>query len=138
MMALRICVGIFFALICSITWAEDEFDRPPISYSTSASRDPVALWLDRLSSGAESLIKDEHGSYLRAVLRALDIPESSQCLVFSKTSMQISYIGPQTPRAIYFNDTVYVGSVVGSPIIELTECRSTVRLRILHIGTSGE
>jgi len=33
--------------------------------------------------------------------------------------MQIPYIGPRTPRAIYFNDSVYVGMVVGSPIIEL-------------------
>ena len=99
--------------------ADDEFDRPPINYTSSQSQDPVAKWLERLKSGKETLEKDQHGSYLKAALKALEVPESSQCLVFSKTSLQITYISPQTPRAIYFNDSVYVGSVIGSPVIEL-------------------
>ena len=107
------------AVQCPIR-AEDEFENPPIAYHTSPSHDPVAQLLERLKAGTEKLESDSNGSYLQAVLKALDIPESSQCLVFSKTSMQIPYISPRTPRAIYFNDTVYVGSVMGSPIMELT------------------
>jgi hypothetical protein len=34
--------------------------------------------------------------------------------------LQISHISPRTPRAIYFNDSVYVGFVQGSNIMELT------------------
>jgi len=50
------------------------------------------------------------------VLRALDVPVSSQVLVFSKTSLQRDLISPRTPRAIYFNDSVYVGWVPGGDI----------------------
>ena len=34
---------------------------------------------------------------------------SSQMLVFSKTSLQRDRIAPRTPRALYFNDDVYIG-----------------------------
>jgi hypothetical protein len=39
----------------------------------------------------------------------LKVLDSSQMLVFSKTSMQRDRIAPRTPRALYFNDDVYVG-----------------------------
>jgi hypothetical protein len=98
---------------------DDDFEHPPISYYDSQSRDPVALLLDRLKSGQQELKPDARGSYLSDLLKALNVPESSQCLVFSKTSLQIPHIGPRTPRALYFNDSVYVGMVVGSPVMEL-------------------
>jgi hypothetical protein len=41
-------------------------------------------------------------------------------LVFSKTSFQRERISPKTPRAVYFSDDVYVGYVLGSPLLELT------------------
>ena len=44
-------------------------------------------------------------------LAALGIPVSSQTLVFSKTSFQYAKISPERPRALYFNDDVYVGQV---------------------------
>ena len=99
--------------------ADDEFEHPPISYSTSQSNDPVAKLLEEMKSGSKTLVADTHGSFVKSLLSILKVPESSQCLVFSKTSMQIPYISPKTPRAIYFNDSVYVGVVIGSPIIEL-------------------
>lgn len=110
---------------CALLWssrlsAQDEFEQPPISYYDAPSNDPVAKLLQRIQSGQQSLERDEKGSYLKSLLKALDVSESSQCLVFSKTSLQITHIGPRTPRAIYFNDTVYVGMVVGSPVLELT------------------
>jgi hypothetical protein len=43
----------------------------------------------------------------------------SQVLVFSKTSFQLPKISPWTPRAVFFNDNVAVGSVQGSEILEL-------------------
>jgi hypothetical protein len=100
--------------------ADDDFEHPPISYYSSQSHDAVAQLLERLQAGTEKLEADSSGGYLQSVLKALEIPKSSQCLVFSKTSMQIPYISPRTPRAIYFNDSVYVGSVEGSTILELT------------------
>jgi hypothetical protein len=46
---------------------------------------------------------------LRGLLAALNIPETSQVLVFSKTSLQRDSIDPAHPRALYFSDDVYVG-----------------------------
>ncbi len=98
----------------------DEFEQAPISYYDSESKDPVALLWKEMQSGARKLEPDENGQYLRSLLEALDVPVDSQCMVFSKTSLQINHISPRTPRAIYFNDSVYVGYVQGSSIIELT------------------
>jgi hypothetical protein len=42
-------------------------------------------------------------------LAALGVPETSQMLVFSKTSFQKERINPDHPRAIYFSDEVYIG-----------------------------
>jgi hypothetical protein len=99
--------------------AEDDFERTPIAYMTSESNDPVAKLMKDLQSGKKTLTPDASGSYVKSLLQSLDVPESSQCLVFSKTSLQITHISPRTPRAIYFNDNVYVGTVLGSSILEL-------------------
>lgn len=114
-----ICFVVGFCSFASTLQADDDFEHPPISYQDSSSKDPVARLFERIRSGDESLVPDSNGNYLKSLLHALNIPESSQCLVFSKTSMQILHIGPRTPRAIYFNDSTYVGMVVGSPILEL-------------------
>ena len=55
---------------------------------------------------------------LETVLRILNIPKSSQVLVFSNTSLQLSKISPRNPRAIFFNDELYLGYVPGG-FIEL-------------------
>jgi hypothetical protein len=49
---------------------------------------------------------------VRRVLAALGLPESSQMLVFSATSLQRT-IGPHRPRALFFNDELYLGWVPG-------------------------
>ena len=41
-------------------------------------------------------------------------------LVYSKTSLQLHRISPVTPRAIYFNDDVYVGFIPGSDRLEIS------------------
>lgn len=45
------------------------------------------------------------------MLAALRVPVSSQTLAFSKTSFQYPFISPEKPRALYYNDDVYVGQV---------------------------
>ena len=59
---------------------------------------------------------DGERGYLESLLAALEIDPSSQTLVYSQTSLQSELIGPKTPRAIYFNDDVYVGYVQRAPI----------------------
>jgi hypothetical protein len=50
---------------------------------------------------------------MRQILAALGVPEASQVLVFSKTSLQKDLISPSTPRAMFFSDDCYVGWVPG-------------------------
>src|SRR5262245_22069303 len=64
---------------------------------------------------------DENYGYLRSLLRQLQVPISSQTLVFSKSSFQLSQISPEAPRAIYFNDDVYIGWVNHGQFIEIAE-----------------
>jgi len=59
---------------------------------------------------------ESKGGRLRAILDHLDIPVSSQSRVHSPTSFQFRRVSPQTPRAIYFNDDVYVGWVQGGSL----------------------
>ena len=91
----------------------------PIAYSKTAPTDAVAKLQQQIDSGAVTLAYDEAHGYLPAVLKALHVPVSSQGLVFSRTSLQVDRIAPWTPRAIYFNDDVYVGWVQGGPIMEV-------------------
>lgn len=53
---------------------------------------------------------------LAALLEAAGVPQASQVLVFSKSSLQHRLISPRTPRAIYFNDDCYIGYVPGGLI----------------------
>lgn len=95
------------------------FEREPISYLTAPVTDSVAELADELASGATTLSYDPQYGYLPAVLDALDIPVSSQTLVFSKTSLQLQKISPRRPRALYFNDDVYVGYCQQGDVLEL-------------------
>ena len=61
----------------------------------------------------------ENWGYLPSLLKQLNVPISSQTLVFSKSSFQLSQIAPEAPRAIYFNDDVYVGWVNHGQYIEV-------------------
>ena len=84
-----------------------------------APRDPVARLQKQLESGAVRLDHNGRNGYLDSVLRQLEIPPSSQSLVFSKTSFQRDRISPSNPRAIYFDDNTYVGWVRGGDVLEL-------------------
>jgi len=94
-------------------------DHPSIQYATTPTRDPVTRLQSRLKSGKVTLEWDPQHGYLPAVLNALNVPFSSQILVFSKTSFQAPRIAPRTPRALYFNDEVSVGWVIGGDVVEL-------------------
>jgi hypothetical protein len=93
-----------------------ETEYPTIPYTTGKRTDRVALLIDRIERGETTLEHDGARGYLESLLAALEIDPSSQTLVYSQTSLQSQLIGPKTPRAIYFNDDVYVGYVQGAPL----------------------
>ncbi len=83
--------------------------------------DAVVRLNDRIEKGEVKLQFDAGPrGYLSAVLKALDIPISSQTLVFSENSLQRAHISKATPRAIYFNDTVAIGWAKGADTAEAT------------------
>lgn len=96
-------------------------EYPAVHYSETNPTGPVARLLDRLESGELSLPYEAKDGYLAPLLRALDIPVSSQILVFTKTSLQKGRISPSAPRAIYFSDEAYVAYVQESPVLEISE-----------------
>jgi len=111
---------VWIALTAAPLEAGDDFEQPPISCSESQPANPIAELNDRLARGDARLAFDQSLGYLRSVLELLHVPISSQTLVFSKTSMQQRHITPRNPRAIYFNDEVYVGFVRGGDVLELS------------------
>jgi hypothetical protein len=85
----------------------------------AVASDPIAELQQKMKSGQAKLEFEKDHGYLVSLLKALKVPVSSQTLVFSKTSLQSERISPKTPRAIYFNDDVYVAWVQGSGLIEV-------------------
>jgi hypothetical protein len=96
-----------------------DFDHGSIGYTTTPPSDPIARLQSRIDSGEVRLKFDADHGYLPALLEEMKIPRTSQGLVFSRTSLQLLLISPQTPRAIYFNDELYIGAVQSSPILEV-------------------
>jgi hypothetical protein len=118
----RNLVGVLFVLLplaaAFRAQSDGDYDHGPIAYSRTSPTDPVARLQRRIDSGEITLEFEPRLGYLPAILRALKVPASSQSLVFSKTSFQFTQIAPARPRALYFNDDVYVGYVRGSRTLE--------------------
>jgi hypothetical protein len=95
------------------------FADEPINYRSRLVDDPVAKLQKQIDAGEVRLDYEPQFGYLKSVLEKLAIPISSQTLVFSKTSFQFRKISPQTPRALYFNDDVYIGFVHDGKALEI-------------------
>lgn len=124
---IRAAVTLLFGALAGIaaslphtTHADLPYEQDPINYSKAPVNDPIARLQKALDDGATTLPYDDQHGYLPAVLDRLQVPRSSQVLVFSKTSFQRSRISPRTPRAIYFSDDMYVGWVQQGDVVELT------------------
>lgn len=100
--------------------ALDDYEQAPIHYSTATPDNVVSRLQQRLDARELELDFHADDGYVRAVLTALDIPISSQTLVFSKTSLQRNKISPKRPRALYFNDDVYVGFCQQGDVVEIS------------------
>jgi hypothetical protein len=119
--ALAICVSVpGLAQIAVRNQGYIPYSDAPIYYRSEDIDDAVTQLQQRIDAGKVRLEYDarDHG-YLKSVLKLLDIPLSSQTLVFSKTSFQYPKISPEHPRALYFNDDVYIGAVHEGKEIEV-------------------
>ena len=104
--------------ICSLQ--ADDFDREPILYRDTAPTNPISKLQNDLKSGKKVLDYNDTRGYLASLLKALDVPQDSQTLVFSKTSLQRERISADSPRALYFNDDVYIGYCQNGEVLEIS------------------
>lgn len=114
--------ALFFSLLTvpARVFAQFDIEREPIGYLTTPLADPISKLQKQLNTDEVKLNFDEKSGYLASVLKALNVSETSQMLVFSKTSFQRTRISPRTPRAIYFNDDVYIGWCQRGDVVEVT------------------
>ena len=96
-------------------------DNESIAYAKRPLDDAVTNLQKNVAAGKAKMEYDPAFGYLRSLLKNLDIQESSQVLVFTKTSFQAPRISPRTPRAIYFNDDVAVGFVRTGEVLEIAD-----------------
>ena len=115
-------------------------DHPVIGYADTVVHDRVARLNEALADGRVSLSSEGPTGVLRSLLAALDVPESSQLLLFSKTALQSQFTGPVTPRALYYNDSVVVGYIASSPVIEVAalDPRQGVQFYTMEPPSSGQ
>jgi hypothetical protein len=113
-------VFVLCGLACPIIAWGDDYDEAPIRYRDSQPNDRVTKLQRRLEAGEISLRGDDTLQALGLLLKGMGVPESSQTLVYSKTSLQRHKIAPRTPRAIYFSDDCYVGYCQGSDVMEIS------------------
>ena len=97
-----------------------DVDYPLMDYGGRPLQDAFSKAMEELAASGEGLVHSGTArGYLDSLLELLDIDPASQILVWSKTSLKQRFIEPDNPRALYFNDSVYVGFVPGSSTLEI-------------------
>lgn len=93
-----------------------DFRAAPHSYLDWKPKDRFAELQQRAMKGDVKIDTTNDKTFLTSLLAALNIPISSQIMVFSASSLQSERINPRNPRALYFNEDTYVGWVPGGLI----------------------
>src|SRR4029079_6968335 len=114
--SLSILVLLFGAHVACAVPLYQQIDLPPHLYHQRTPVDRFTRLKDDLESGRIVLDRNSEKDFVISLLRALDVPASSQMLVFSTTSLQLRLITPSNPRALYFTDDLYVGYIPGGRI----------------------
>ena len=89
---------------------------PAHEYHTRELNDPFTRLIADFESGKRELDNRSGKAFIASMLEHLDVPASSQLLVFSRTSLQTRKISGSNPRALYFNENVYVGYIPGGKV----------------------
>jgi hypothetical protein len=116
----RLLTMLAFFVVPGVANVDDDFERPPINYSKAKPNNAIERLQAKMDAGDLHLPFHPERGYLSAVLNALQVPQSSQVLVFSKTSLQRHRISPWAPRAIYFSDELYVGFCRVGQVLEIS------------------
>jgi hypothetical protein len=89
---LRFMMVLTIVLTARASFGQLDHEQEPINYSSEKPTDPIARLAERLEAGEVKLEWEPKHGYLTSLMKHLDVPVSSQTLVFSKTSLQISRI----------------------------------------------
>lgn len=116
------CLGITALALLSLAASAAEelpgrgIENPIHGYWTREPQDRFSRLKAEIESGRLPLDTSSEKAALVSLLRALEVPVSSQTLVYSATSLQKGLITARNPRALYFNDDTYVGYVPGGRV----------------------
>lgn len=118
-----------FAIVTSLTllvaglWhpsaraqAFNDFELPPHNYYKRTAEDEMSRLIAKWKDGRHDFGAETGLPALEKLLVDLDVPVSSQVLVFSRTSLQRDLISPENPRAMYFNEDIHVAWMPGGKI----------------------
>lgn len=94
----------------------NDYDSPPHHYYSAKLDDPMTRLLAEVEAGTKTLPKENGKVLVEYLLKELDMDPESQVVVFSKTSLQKREISPKNPRAIYFNEEIYLGWMPGGRV----------------------
>jgi len=118
-MSFRLFLLLPCVLIAATSAAEPtyrDFDQPPHNYRSAPLKDRFTRLKADLESRRIPLDHSSEKAFVISLLKALEVPVTSQMLVFSTTSLQLRLITPSNPRALYFNDDLYLGFIPGGRI----------------------
>lgn len=113
-----LCFVVWLA-VAGVAQAQIEFEAAPINYESAEVNNRVTRLQKQLDAGEVKLAPDPNHGYLDSVLKLLNVPTSSQVMVFSKTSLQLRRIMPSRPRAVYFSDDMYIGYCQQGDVLEV-------------------
>ncbi len=115
-MLLRLLLPILLLPWSAVVHGEADFEGAPHNYWSRPLTDRFTRFKTELEAGRVKLDTSGELPFLKSMLENLGIPVSSQMLVFSTTSLQLRFISPRNPRALYFSEDVYVGYIPGARI----------------------
>lgn len=103
---------LFSLLLATATAAPIDYNAPPHNY---LQRTPQDRFTKAMAADAALDLTGEL-PLLKSLLKKLDIPVSTQLMLFSATSLQSGIINPHNPRALYWNGDTTVGFVPGGRV----------------------
>lgn len=121
MLKSRKILFLIFYMLPALALAQLPYDRdyPVMNYADAETHDAVSLLFEDIEAGRIELEYRGPRGYLESLLTLLNIDDSSQLLVFSKTARKSRFVTPETPRALYFNDEIYVGYIPDTNTLEI-------------------
>jgi hypothetical protein len=87
----------------------NDYELEPHGYFSRKPKDPVSLLMEKVNAGKVKITEKNGKELVARLLNELNLSKDTQVLVFSKTSLQRRAVSYQNPRALYFNDSVYLG-----------------------------